>query len=416
MTFVTLIILFPSLVFAYVNTSINKDNGLITANGSFFYPKIVWNCSDLEGISEVAAHGFNVALDIWAGSTGDVSRTITFLDNCQKSGIFGIPGIGRNVVRDISKLTSYIDGIKQHKALFAISFPDEATITYESEPAPNTKTELLAAYYKIKELAPNLIIICDNFTEANGVSWKDLGDVVDAIGIDLYPFVTDPSWNSFHSWQITTKKVETDSLAGNTCKAIWQFAQGSSSGNYQRIPTYHDMCLQFWASITYFAKGSYQIYGWNISSNGMKTNTAVRDDAYKLIMNIINPNIEWLANSLKYKEKITISATVNNDLLIGDNPYVSYICLIYKEQVFLVIINGHYSKNCGSIVVGIDGLSDQIGTVIADSSGNFSPNINNNIISIGDIEPFGYRVLRLNQDVKKINTPSNLKILNGNGM
>ncbi|MCK8603313.1 hypothetical protein [Desulfoferrobacter suflitae] len=402
---------FLGLSHAYVATSINKSTGAITANGSFFYPKIIWNCG-AESMKEVAANGFNVVLDMWAGYSGDVNRTLTMLDACSNAGIFGICGIGRNLVRDIAKLSSYINGIKNHEALFAITFPDEGTTSYEELGVGNTKEEMLAAYNKIKEIAPNLLVIFDHYKEDNGVTWGDIGDVVDAFGIDYYPFVIDPGWNSFHSWQGIMKTLQTDTLAGDNCKAIWQFAQGSSSGSYQRIPTYRDMALEFWASVSYFAKGAYQIYGWGISSDGMQTNTDVRNDAYNLIKNDVIPNQEWLARSLKADNSLTLSAKTNSDLLTGSNPYVSSICLAHEDRVYFVIVNGHFSKACGSVSVILSGVQDQVATIIADSSGGDAPTIKDGLFSVGDLEPFGYRVLKFNLDTAKqeVKPPANLRL------
>lgn len=390
-------ILFNSLSHAYVDTRIDNTTGAITTNGTFFYPKIIWNCSDSECLKELASQGFNVAMLMSASITGDPAVSLVFLDNCAKAGLFGICGIGRDVVRDISKLTNYINQIKHHNSLFAISFPDEGTTSYASLGVGNTKQELLNAYNTIKEIAPDLLIVFDHFKEDNNVTWRDIGDIVDAFGVDWYPFVTDPSLNSFHSWQAIMKKLQTETLAGNNCKSIWQFAQGSSTGTFQKAPTYQEMGLQFWASVTYSAKSAFQIYGWDVRSNGMKINPVVRNDVYKLISNDINPNIEWLGKSIKYNDNIIITASKNSDLLTEPNPYVSHICLTYGNYVYVVIVNGHYSKTCNSMSLNISGITDQAATIISSSDIVDPPSIINGTLNIGDIKPFGYRVLKFSQ-------------------
>jgi hypothetical protein len=378
---------------AYVTTTIDARSGAVYANGALFYPIIAWNCDNLADMQEIAYHKFNVSLNMWAGYSGDANRSLIFLDNCLKANILGICGISRKLVRDLDKLSRYINKIKYHDALFAISFPDEGTTSYAELGKGNTKDEMRNAYRSIKAIAPKLLIICDHFKEDNSVSWQDLGDVVDAFGVDYYPFVMEARWNSFHNWQHLMDDVQSQTLHGNKCKALWQFAQGSSSGAYQRIPTYSDMCLQFWASITYMAKGAYQIYGWNIRENGMKYNHDIRANVYSLINNMIIPNRRWLSSSTIYDINVSLTSQCNAYLLTGNHPYISHISLIHGKNVYLIIINGHSSKTCGSVSARVVGLCDQTAIVVADSTGNDPPSVKDELVEIGDIGPFGYRVL-----------------------
>lgn len=377
---------------AYVESRINGDAVII--DGELFYPLILWQCKDTACMDEVVQNGFNTALHSGISSTAsDPTSTLDFLSMCEDAGIYCIPGIGRDAVRNLTNLESYLNAIKGSRALFAISLPDEGTTSYPNLGAGNTYEELVAAYDLIKRVTPGLIVIFDHYFEDNGVTWAETGDFTDFFGLDWYPFVVDPSWNSFKSWQDLTKTVHKEVLSGQVAEAIWQFNQTSApTAGTHVAPTYADMALQFWSGVVYGLKGGAQFYGWAITNEGMQFNSDVKEAAYKLLADDVLPNTEWLMLSRETGPVFMDSDTCT--IYQGDDPYVAFRMLELGSDYYFAIINGKYNSDCtGTLNFGLD---DPEITMLYESTPSNLEMVDSKVDLT--IERFGYKVWHMPRD------------------
>ena len=91
-----------------------------------------------------------------------------------------------------------------------------------------------------------------------------MGDIADVVRIDTYPF-REASENKsyvFHrGYQKRMKILETDTLTGDNCKAVYPISQGFAGGTRKwAVPTYDELALMYWAGVVYKGKGAYEIY------------------------------------------------------------------------------------------------------------------------------------------------------------
>jgi hypothetical protein len=251
-------VLFTNKAEAYVHTSIDETTGAITANGMLFYPKVIWVTSE-SNLDAAVETGFNVGFTLVANggpAAACIDASLKFLDAAHNAGMYGLLWMSRVTTRDVGVIREWVQGIKHHPALLGIRFPDEGTSPREEETPGRiepglTREEMLAAYKTIKDVAPDLLVSFETYsytrpkTSGEGycagggqeidldhcVTWADVGDIADMVGIQYYPFLEEyPHY--FHEEQRRMNLAFTAAATGVHHQANFAVSQGcASAGN-----------------------------------------------------------------------------------------------------------------------------------------------------------------------------------------